>query len=209
MPSIVILDVDGTLVDTNYQHTLGWYRAFLDNGVVVPAWRVHRHMGMGGDMLVAAVAGDEVEEAKGDDIRESEERRYQELIGEVQVLEGARGWIERLKAEGLTVVMASSGKGWEVDHYLDLLDGRDLLDDWTTSADAEESKPKPDVIEVALEKVGGGDAVLVGDSIWDCEAAKRAGVPCWGVLTGGFSESELLGAGAKLVASSVVDLTLG
>jgi HAD superfamily hydrolase (TIGR01549 family) len=114
--------------------------------------------------------------------------------------------LARLQEREAKVVLASSGKEWEVDHYLDLLDGRKLLDEWTTSADVDDAKPHPDVIEEALKKVGGGEAVVVGDSVWDCEAAKRASVPMWGVLTGGFSEDELRGAGAERVYESVAGI---
>ena len=120
------------------------------------------------------------------------------LIVEVEPLEGARELIEGLKAEGRTVVLASSAKPDEVEHYLDLLDARDLVDGWTTAGDVERTKPEPDLVAAAVEKAGGGPAVMVGDSTWDCESAKRAGVPIVGVLTGGFSEQELLDAGAAV-----------
>ena len=97
------------------------------------------------------------------------------------------------------MVLASSAKAQEVDHYLDLLDARSLVDGWTTSADVERTKPEPDLVAAAIEKAGGGDAVMLGDSTWDCESAKRAGIPTVGVLTGGFGEQELLDAGATRV----------
>ena len=121
------------------------------------------------------------------------------LIDEVQPLEYARGLIEGFKAEGRTVVLASSAKPDEVEHYLDLLDARDLVDGWTTAGDVEKTKPEPDLVAAAVEKAGGGPAVMLGDSTWDCESAKRADVPVVGVLTGGFSEQELLDAGAACV----------
>ena len=96
-------------------------------------------------------------------------------------------------------MLASSAKADEVDHYLDLLDARELADGWTTSADVEQTKPEPDLVAAAIEKAGGGTAVMVGDSTWDCEAAKRAGIATIGVLTGGFSEQELRDAGAACV----------
>ena len=204
-----ILDIDGTLVDSNYQHAIAWYRALRRHDVIVPIWRIHRHIGMGGDQLVAAVCGDDVEERLGDDVREAETACYEELIGEVAPLEGARDVIEDLKRDGRRVVLASSAKPEEVDHYLDLLGARDLADGWTTSGDVEATKPHPDLVEAALESIGGGPAVMVGDSTWDCEAARRAGVPSIAVLTGGFSEQELSDAGAVAVFSSIVDLRRG
>ena len=206
MPPAAILDVDGTLVDTNYQHALAWYRAFKAHGIVVPIWRIHRHIGMGGDHLVTALCGERLEEEKGDDIRDSEKGLYGELIGEVEPLEGARALIEDLKDRGHAVVLASSAKEEEVDHYLDLLDARDLADGWTTSADVEATKPEPDLVQAAVEKAGGGDAVMIGDSTWDCEAARRAGLETVAVLTGGFSETELRDAGAVAVYHSIEEL---
>ena len=205
----VVLDVDGTLVDTNYQHAIAWYQAFRQHDVVVPVWRIHRHIGMGGDQLVAAVAGDEVEERCGDDIRAAEGALYLATIQTASVLEGARELIEDLKAGGRKVVLASSAKAQEVDHYLDLLDARDLVDGWTTSADVEATKPDPDLVHAALESLGTEDAVMVGDTPWDVQAAEKAGVPTVAVLTGGFSEQELRDAGAVAVFTSIVELREG
>ena len=206
MPPAAILDVDGTLVDTNYHHTIAWYRAFRQNEVVLPIWRIHRHIGMGGDQLVEALGGERLENEKGDDIRAAESVLYGELMSEVEPLQDARELIEDLKKRGHAVVLASSAKKHEVEHYLDLLDARDLADDWTTSDDVEATKPEPDLVVAAVEKAGGGEAVMVGDSTWDCEAAKRAGLDTIAVLTGGFSEAELREAGALVVYSSIRDL---
>ena len=206
MPPAAILDVDGTLVDTNYQHAIAWYRAFRDHDIVLPLWRIHRHIGMGGDQLVGALAGDQAERDKGDDIRDSESEHYSDLIGEVETLEGSRELIEDLKERGHAVVLASSAKEDEVQHYLELLGARDLADDWTTSDDVESTKPEPDLVQAAIEKAGGGDAVMVGDSTFDCEAAKRAGIETVAVMTGGFSEQELRDAGAVAVFESIVAL---
>jgi len=206
MPPAAILDVDGTLVDTNYQHTIAWYRAFRQNEVVLPIWRIHRHIGMGGDQLVEALGGERLENEKGDDIRAAESVLYGELMSEVEPLADARELIEDLKEKGHAVVLASSAKKHEVEHYLDLLDARDLADGWTTSDDVEATKPEPDLVVAAVEKAGGGEAVMVGDSTWDCEAAKRAGLDTIAVLTGGFSETELREAGAVAVYVSIGDL---
>jgi HAD superfamily hydrolase (TIGR01549 family) len=210
VPGIAILDVDGTLVDTNYHHAIAWFRAFLRNDVVVPVWRVHRHIGMGGDQLVAAVAGDEVEERAGDDIRDAESELYRELIGEVRTMEGSLELIEDLRERGNAVVLASSAKDWEVEHYIELLGAEEIVDAWTTSADVEQTKPEPDLIKAALEKVDAdGEAMLIGDTVWDVEAAKRAGVETLAVLTGGFSEQELRDAGARDVFTSVEEFRKG
>jgi len=208
MRRIAILDVDGTLVDTNYHHAIAWFRAFQRFDVTEQLWRIHRHIGMGGDQLVAAVAGDEVEERHGDDIRDAESEEYRKLIDEVRTMEGSRELIEDLRKEDNAVVLASSAKDWEIEHYIDLLDAREIVEAWTTSADVEQTKPKPDLVHAALDKVNGRpeDALMIGDSVWDVEAAARAGVETLAVRTGGFSEDELRDAGAKDVFTSVEEL---
>ena len=206
MPPAAILDIDGTLVDTNYHHAIAWFRAFHQHDIVLPIWRIHRHMGMGGDQLIASICDDRTEEEKGDDIRAAEKVLYSELIGQVEPLRGARELIVDLKERGHPVVLASSAKGDEVDHYLDLLDARELTDDWTTSADVEATKPKPDLVRAAMEKAGTEEAVMVGDTTWDVEAAGRAGIPSVTVRTGGFSAAELRDAGAVAVFDSIEEL---
>jgi HAD superfamily hydrolase (TIGR01549 family) len=201
-----ILDVDGTLVDSNYHHALAWFRALRQHGQTLPIWRIHRAIGMGGDQLVRALCGDAVEDDLGEDIRAAEKALYMAVIDEVQPFEGARALMEDLKRAGRRVVLASSAKPDEIDHYLDLLDARGIVDAWTSAGDVERTKPEPDLVESALEKIGGGDAVMVGDSTWDCRAADNAGVVSIAVLTGGFSEQELSEAGAVTVFESIEDL---
>ena len=207
MPTAV-LDIDGTLVDTNYHHALAWFRALCEFELVLPIWRIHRHLGMGGDQMVVALCGDRVERDNGDAIREAEGSHYGELIGEVRTMVGSRELILALKERGHTVVLASSAEADEVEHYVELLDARDLVDGWTTSADVESTKPAPDLVHAALERVGGGadQAVMVGDTPWDVKAAAAAGVQTLTVVTGGFSEQELRDAGAAAVFESVAEL---
>jgi HAD superfamily hydrolase (TIGR01509 family) len=206
--STAILDIDGTLVDTNYQHAIAWFRAFVRHDIVLPIWRIHRHIGMGGDQVVPSLCDDRTEEERGDAIREAEGEEYAKLIGEVRTMEGARELIKSLKQRGHVVILASSAKEDEVDVYLDLLQARDLADAWTTSADVEATKPEPDLVHAALERAGAepGDAVMVGDTPWDVKAARSAGVPTLTVMTGGFSEQELRDAGAAEVYESVAEL---
>jgi HAD superfamily hydrolase (TIGR01509 family) len=201
-----ILDVDGTLVDTNYHHALCWFRAFREHGIVLPLWRLHRHVGMGGDKYVAALAGDDVEERLGDALRERWAELFDGLLPEVEPLAGARELVVALKERGHPVVLASSAIGKHLDAFLDRLDVRELADGWTNKDDVEASKPSPDLVEAALAKAGTRDAVMVGDTPWDVEAAKRAGIPTVCVLTGGFAESELLEAGAVAVFGSIEEL---
>jgi HAD superfamily hydrolase (TIGR01509 family) len=203
-----ILDIDGTLVDTNYQHALAWYRAFRRHDVTLAVWRIHRHIGMGGDQLVPALTDDEFDHEHGDAVREAEKELYMQMIGEVSPVRDARRLIEDLKQRGHRARLASSAKQEEVDHYLDLLDARSLADGWTSSADVESTKPEPDLVHAALQKAGtdAGEAVMVGDTPYDVEAARRAGVPTLAVLTGGFSAAELRDAGAARVFESVAEL---
>lgn len=158
---------------------------------------------MGGDQLVPALAGDEIDERVGDDIRSAQGDLYVELIDEVAVTESARELMEDLKERGHTIVLASSARPEEVEHYLDLLDARSIIEAWTTSGDVAATKPAPDLVEAALDKANADTGVLVGDSPYDCESAARAGVSTIGVLTGGFSEEELREAGAVAVYDSL------
>jgi HAD superfamily hydrolase (TIGR01509 family) len=203
-PTIVILDVDGTLVDTNYQHAIAWHRALVAHGHIVQLWEIHRHIGMGGDQMVEALVGEEAERDHGDAIREAEGEAYGELIDEVQALHGASELLAELREDGLTTILASSAKEWEIEHYIELLGARELVDGWTSSADVERTKPHPDLVDAALEKAEGeGPRVMVGDSTWDVRAAERAGVPTLAVMTGGFSVAELREAGAAEVVESI------
>ena len=204
--TVAIIDIDGTLVDTNYHHAIAWYRAFRAHGFVVQLWRIHRHIGMGGDQLVAALIGKDADKEHGDGIRDAEKQAYMAVIGEVAPLEGARELILELKERDHTVILASSAKPDEVEHYVDLLVVRDLVHAWTSSGDVEKTKPNPDLVVAAMEKAGGDDAVMIGDSVWDCEAAKRAKIPTIGVLSGGFSHEELEEAGAVAVFESIAEL---
>ncbi|MDQ3587896.1 MAG: HAD family hydrolase [Actinomycetota bacterium] len=207
MALTAVLDIDGTLVDTNYQHAVAWYRAFRHHDLVLPIWRIHRSIGMGGDHLVPALAGDDWTAEHGEDVVATEKECYAELIEEVEPLPRAHDLIVRLKDLGHAVVLASSATGHEVEHYLDLLDARELADAWTVSDDVEATKPEPDLVMAALDKVEGSDGgVMLGDSTFDCEAAARADVQTIGLLTGGFSREELQDAGAVAVFDSLEEL---
>ena len=206
MPRAVILDVDGTLVDTNYHHALCWARAFREHGIVIPLWRLHRGVGMGGDKYVEAMAGSAVEKRLGDPLRERWSTLFDAFLDEVEPLEGAHELLRRLKDDGRTVVLASSSIERHLDRFLDVLGARELVDAWTTKDDVEASKPDPDLVEAALAKAGTRDAVMVGDTPWDVGAARRAGIETICVLTGGFSAAELREAGAADVVESVADL---
>jgi HAD superfamily hydrolase (TIGR01549 family) len=197
-----LLDVDGTLVDTNYHHAMAWYRAFRSHGIALPVWRIHRHIGMGGDQLVPSLVPG-IEQDLHEAIEETRSERYAELLDEVQAFDQAHELIEELLQREITVVLASSSPQDELDHYLDLLDARDLADAWTTKDDVDATKPEPDLVLAALEKAGTREAAMVGDTPWDVSAASKAGIPTVCVVTGGFSRAELLEAGATVVYESV------
>ncbi|MEU6548495.1 HAD family hydrolase [Streptomyces sp. NPDC046859] len=206
---IAVLDVDGTLIDSNYHHALAWYRALRSVGEIWPVWQLHRLIGMGGDQLVTALGGEDLERRVGDRVREQQGREVDALLDEMAPLPGARDLLLAIKERGHRLVLASSGKERHVDAFLDKLDARDIADGWTSSADVEASKPAPDLLHVALKKLGAptdASSVMVGDSVWDVEAAKRAGMPAIVVRSGGFGDDELRSAGAIALYDTPGDL---
>jgi HAD superfamily hydrolase (TIGR01549 family) len=204
-----VLDIDGTLVDTNYHHTLAWFRAFRRFDTTVPAWRIHRAIGMGGDQLVSAVAGDRFEEDHGDDARAAWAEEFGPMLAEIVPFDGVPELLADLRGHGMKVVLASSGAPDHIEAYLELFDGRRLADAWTTSEDVDRTKPEPDLISVAVERVGGTDAVVIGDSVWDIVSAGKAGQVSYALRSGGFGEAELRDAGARGVYESIAELRDG
>jgi phosphoglycolate phosphatase-like HAD superfamily hydrolase len=202
----VALDVDGTLVDSNYHHTLAWWQSFHEQGRQVPAWRIHRAMGMGGDRLVAAVAGDDAEKEIGDDVRHGWELHYDEHLDDIVPLPGARGLLADLDNRGFRVALASSGIPRHTAHAHDVLEADGRVGATTTGDDAEESKPHPELLEVALDRIDATHAVLVGDSVWDVRSATKAGLPVIAVLCGGFGRAELEDEGAVVVVEDLEEL---
>ncbi|AZG44460.1 HAD family hydrolase [Gordonia insulae] len=203
----VLLDVDGTLIDSTYLHALAWIRAFAAHDLRPAWWRVHRTVGMGGDLLVGELCGPDVEDRLGDALRAEWADRYREVLPEVRPLPGARRFVEDLNGAGLTVALASSGAAEFTDAALDILRmNRDDFAAVTSSEDVDVSKPEPDILATALDRAGGTRAVLVGDTVWDIESARRLDAECVAVRSGGFAEAELSGAGAVLVVETVGDL---
>jgi len=202
----VVLDVDGTLVDSVYAHVQAWCRAFHAIGADVPAWRIHRSIGMGGDRLVTEVAGQRTEDALGDQVRALHDEHYDELFGSVRPLPGADDLLALLRKEGFTVVMASSGTAAQTERAMELLAADDVATARVSNDAVDASKPAPDLVEAALERAGSTRAVMVGDSVWDVGAGARAGIPVLGLRCGGFSEAELVEAGAVAVFDDPEDL---
>lgn len=205
MAEIAILDVDGTLVDTNYLHTEAWTRALAEVGRRVPRVEVHRQIGKGADKLIPEFVGDEA--------ADKVDRRHAEIYGEMQhhgyPLPGAGDLIHSLHDRGYGVWLVTSATPEELDRHLEALEVSEKITGVVSSADAEESKPAPDVFGLSLERAGveAPDAIAAGDSVWDVLAADRAGVSTVAVLSGGaFGRDELLGAGAKAVYRDCADL---
>jgi HAD superfamily hydrolase (TIGR01549 family) len=206
MADTAIFDIDGTLVDTNYHHAISWYRSFRRFDITLPLWRIHRAIGMGGDQLVEHVAGQNVEDRFGDELRETVKDEFGKLIDQTQPFRGAHELLEAVKDRGFRLVLASSARSSDVDHFLDLIDGRSVADAWTTSDDVQRTKPAPDLVQAAVDKVDGCHGVMVGDSTWDCIAAGKLDIPTLAVRTGGFSVDELRDSGASRVFDSLVEL---
>lgn len=178
MADTAIFDVDGTLVDTNYQHALAWFRALRRYDITRPMWRIHRGIGMGGDQFVSAVAGREAEDAHGDDLREAWAEEFDEPDRRDPALRRcARACWPRSRSAASGWFWPGSGKSQHVEAFLDLIDGKSLADAWTTSDDVEKSKPEPDIVAAAIAKVDGASAIMVGDSIYDAQAAAKAQHP--------------------------------
>jgi HAD superfamily hydrolase (TIGR01549 family) len=196
----VVLDVDGTLVDSVYARTIAWKAAFREVGIEVPSHRIHRAIGMGGDRVVAHLAGDAVAHGVGDEIRRRHREHFERMISDITATEGAGELLEHLRRQSMQVVVASSGEPELTSRLLELVDGGPGLVHrivWNSPTLA--TKPAPDLFHAALDQVGGREAIVIGDSVWDTQAARAAGLPCLAVRTGGFDDAELLANGATAV----------
>jgi phosphoglycolate phosphatase-like HAD superfamily hydrolase len=202
-----VLDIDGTLVDSVYAHVWSWREAFRVLGVDVPTWHVHRAIGMGGDRLVEAVAGADVERSLGDEVRSRQSGFYADLSRHLVATRGATALLEALKARGLDVVLASSGARADTDRSVALLEAGPYLDATISGDDTEATKPHDEPVSRAVDAVGGTHALVVGDAVWDMESARRAGHTPIGLLSGGIARRELLDAGAVGVYDDPADLT--
>ena len=202
----VVLDIDGTLVDTVYEHTVAWARAFQDVGIMLPGHLLHRAVGMGSERLVAHVAGDSVENAVGDQLREIHDAEYERLSVRLRLLPGADRVVGELTRRGHRVVIATSGNQRDTDRSLDLVPDATLAAAVVTGGDVEHGKPSTELIDAALTAVGGHRAAVVGDALWDAQSGSAGGHLAIGLLTGGITEPELREAGAGVVLGSLDDL---
>jgi phosphoglycolate phosphatase-like HAD superfamily hydrolase len=190
-PDTALLDVDGTLVDSNYHHVVAWRHAFAQQGLEVPAARIHQAVGMGGDRLVIHVAGEEVEQRCGDAVRDAWEAAYDELLGQIRPLPGAADLVRACADAGLRVVLASSGKGKHLEVARRLLDVDACIAAATSKDDVDSSKPAGDLFAVGLRKAGGERGAVVGDTPWDAKAAAAVDMSCVLLRTGGFCDEDL------------------
>ena len=203
----VLFDIDGTLVDSNYLHVHAWQRAFAEVGLPVQAWHIHRSIGMDGATLV-----DELSQGAPGDVqkrlKDLHTRYYQAGAALLTTLPGARRLLRTVAERDLQVVLATSAPEDELALLRSTLDCDDVVSAITSSADVEQAKPNPGIVEVALAEAGvsAERAVFVGDAVWDVEASGRAGVPCIAVLSGGVSRCELEEAGAAAVFDDAEDL---
>ncbi len=206
--SAVLFDVDGTLIDSNYLHTVTWWQAFTQAGHDVPMARIHRAIGMGSDQLVDALLPADRDTGNDAGLNVAHDALYATYWSRLRPLPGAADLLRACKKHGLRVVLASSAGAREFEVMRRALGADDAVDGATSSASVDASKPAPDLVQVALEKAGAGpdEAVFVGDTVWDVQACQRAGVTCIGVLSGGISEAELRDAGAARVFPAAADL---
>lgn len=203
----VLFDIDGTLVDSNYLHVHAWSRAFHEAGVKAEAWRIHRSIGMDGSRLVGALSGN-ADDDTDKRLKDLHARFYSELSPLLRPLPGGREVLDLVASMGLQVVLATSAPDDELSLLRAVLDRDNVVSAVTSSADVENAKPDPGIVEVALDRAGvtAERAVFVGDSVWDAEASVRAGVPIIGLLSGGISREELTTAGALVVFNDPRDL---
>ncbi|MHA7241220.1 HAD family hydrolase [Arthrobacter sp. TMS1-12-1] len=201
----VLFDVDGTLVDSNYQHTLAWWQAFRRFGHDVPMAEIHRAIGMGGDKLVEHLLGDDRDPDQDAELDSTHSALFSSYWPGLRAFEGAGDLLRRCADDGLTVVLASSSSQQEVGVSRGIIDAEDAISAATSSSDAENTKPSPDILQAALDAGGleAANSVFVGDSVWDVEAASALGIPTVGLASGGTSEAELREAGAVAVYKDI------
>ncbi|MEV1290235.1 HAD family hydrolase [Micromonospora sp. NPDC049679] len=200
-PAGVLFDVDGTLVDTTYLHTVAWWEALRQSDHGVPMARIHRAIGMGADNLLDHLLGADRDRGDDDRLRAAHTSLYAEYWPRLRPLPGATDLLRACAGRGLRVVLASSASGRELDTLRAVLDADDVVTGATSSSDAKRSKPAPDIVEAALADAGleADRVVFVGDSVWDVAAAGKLDIPCAAVTCGGTSHAELTEAGAVAV----------
>jgi phosphoglycolate phosphatase-like HAD superfamily hydrolase len=210
MPKAVIFDVDGTLIDSNDLHAASWVEAFRHFGIETAYAEVRAQMGKGGDQLMPVFLDPDLLREGGEEISTFRSELFKrDYLPRARAFAGVRSLFERIKEAGQTVVLASSGKKEEVDHHVKAAEIGDLVDAVTTADDAECSKPEPDIFAAALERItplNADQALVVGDSPFDAEAAAKIGLSTTGLLCGGFTEEVLRTAGCLAIYRDPADL---
>src|ERR1700712_107113 len=203
----VLFDIDGTLVDTNYFQAVAWFRAFKQNGHQVAMVDVHRRIGLGSGQLIDELAPDR-DTSRDDVLQAAHAEYYSGFFGLMTATAGAQDLLRAIRDRGAEVVLATSASPDELAALRNALDVEDALATVTSAADVENAKPQPDILEAALQQTGTDPqhAVMVGDTVWDVEAAKKAGVRFIAVLTGGISRQALEEAGADAIYDDAQDL---
>ena len=200
----VLFDVDGTLVDTNYLHTVAWWQAFQDIGEDVPMSKIHPLIGMGSDQLVERLIGRESDEAS-----DGHSKHYEPFKDLIKAFPKAAELIVETDDRGARVVLATSSSEKDVERLREAIGvGDDVVDHVVSKGDVEESKPSPDIFASAVEHLSleTERTIVVGDTPWDIEAADKLGIECVCVLTGGASREQLEEAGAAAVYEDVAEL---
>ena len=207
-PGAVLLDADGTLVDTTYLHVDAWMRAFALVDIRVPAWRVNRAIGMGSPQLLASLLGEARAEQVGEQVTAYHEALYLDLADRIAPFPGARELVIEIARRGARPVLATSAAPAELERLRAALDLDDHLYAITSSEDVGAAKPDPDLVTTALDRAGTSPhrTVMLGDATWDAIAAGRAGIDCVAVRTGGIGADELRDAGAVAVYDDVAAL---
>jgi HAD superfamily hydrolase (TIGR01509 family) len=204
----VLFDVDGTLVDSNFHHVVAWHRAFLDVDQEVPCWRILGLIGRSGSDLIHNLLGEELADAHGERVKKLHTNYFLDSASVVRPLPGARDLLEAIAERGWRAVLATSAGEPELAVLRSALDADELICAVTSSADAERSKPAPDIIASALESVDAdpAEAIFLGDTVWDVQAGRRAGVPTAAVLSGGIPREALEQAGAAAVYAGPLEV---
>lgn len=204
----VLFDVDGTLIDSSYIHTIAWWGAFRQHGYDIPMASIHHLVGMGGDRLVDTLLPGGRDRGVDQDVMSSHSALYAAHWPALRAFDGAKDLLAQCHTAGLAVALASSAREKDLQVMKAIVDADAFIDGATSANDANESKPAPDILVAALAAIGveAGDAVVVGDAVWDMKAAAALGVPAVGVTCGGTSAAELRDAGAVEVYEGPRDL---
>ena len=199
----ILFDVDGTLVDTNWFHTLVWWRAFQEAGEDVAMARIHPLIGMGSDQMLEALFGEE-----RDDLKDGHTKGFEKFIDEIRAFPSAGDILREVHRRGGRVVLCTSSQKAHLEPMLEVVDADDAIDEIVNGDDVSESKPAPDVFAVGLEKAGQDPqrSLAIGDTVWDVKAAAQLDVKCVCVLTGGATREQLEAEGAIAVYEDVADL---